>query len=68
MQVLFLTLMLFETTDLQGVVVATMEVLADPGTISPPIYHIERDNTTKFFEDEKHSSQNHSVMILKVIL
>lgn len=68
MPVLFLTLTLSETTDLQGVAVAVMEVLADPGTISPPTYHIEIDNTTKFFEDEKYSSQNaHSIMILKVI-
>lgn len=38
MLVLFLTLTQSETTDLQGVVVATTEALADPGTISPPTY------------------------------
>ena len=32
----FLKLMLSETTDLLSFVVATMEPLADPGTLSPP--------------------------------
>lgn len=43
MPVLFWPLILSETTDLPGAVIAMKEALADPGTLSPPIRQQEKN-------------------------